>query len=122
MDSILKQETIFPFEIVINDDASKDSTSKIIKEYTEKYPTIFKTLIQTKNQRSRFKCGVGWTDILIIPERIENKSLFMKVMVTRLTPINWKKNWFFKDKSGLYWMFSYNKSIVELGSYWGWKE
>jgi len=50
--SFLKQETNFPFEIIIHDDASIDNSSKIIKYFEEKYPTIIKPIYQNKNQYS----------------------------------------------------------------------
>ena len=46
----LSQETDFPFEIIIHDDASTDKTAKIIREYAVKYPQIIKTILQTENQ------------------------------------------------------------------------
>ncbi|CAB0151213.1 Poly-beta-1,6-N-acetyl-D-glucosamine synthase [Pseudidiomarina piscicola] len=49
----LKQETTFPIEILIHDDASTDGTSKIIDKYREKYPHLIKPMIQTKNQFSK---------------------------------------------------------------------
>jgi len=53
LDSFLSQETIFPFEILIHDDASTDGTSDIIRKYSKKYPRIIKPLIQTENQWSK---------------------------------------------------------------------
>jgi glycosyltransferase involved in cell wall biosynthesis len=47
------QETDFPFEILIHDDASTDETAKIIKEYEEKYPDIIKPIYQSENQYSQ---------------------------------------------------------------------
>lgn len=38
LDSILSQKTNFSFEILLGDDASKDGTSEICKEYANKYP------------------------------------------------------------------------------------
>lgn len=49
----LIQETSFPFEIVIHDDASTDGTSAIIKEYSDRYPRIIKPICQKENQWSR---------------------------------------------------------------------
>ena len=38
LDGILKQETSFPFEILLGEDASTDGTREICLEYAEKYP------------------------------------------------------------------------------------
>jgi glycosyltransferase involved in cell wall biosynthesis len=48
----LAQETDFPFEILIHDDASTDSTRQIIKKYAENYPNIIKPMYQLENQFS----------------------------------------------------------------------
>lgn len=50
---LLVQKTTFPFEIIIHDDASIDSTSKIIEEYKSLYPNIIKVIIQKENQYSK---------------------------------------------------------------------
>lgn len=49
LDSVLNQEVDFPYEIIIGDDASTDSTPKIIMEYVDKYPEIIKPIIRKKN-------------------------------------------------------------------------
>lgn len=51
----LMQETDFPFEIVINDDASTDKTADIIKRYSKKYPRLFNSIFQEENQYSKNK-------------------------------------------------------------------
>ena len=38
LDGFLSQRTDFPYEILINDDASTDGTADIIREYEQKYP------------------------------------------------------------------------------------
>jgi glycosyltransferase involved in cell wall biosynthesis len=49
----LIQETDFPFEIVIHDDASSDRTADVIREYAEKYPKLFRAIYQTEKQYSK---------------------------------------------------------------------
>lgn len=50
IESFLSQKTTFPYEIIIHDDASTDSTTKIIQCYAEKYPNLIKTIYQKENQ------------------------------------------------------------------------
>lgn len=51
----LIQQTDFPFEVIVHDDASTDGTSDIVREYANRYPKIFKPVIQTENQYSQGK-------------------------------------------------------------------
>lgn len=53
IEGLLMQRTTFPFEIIIHDDASTDSTKRIIEEYVLKYPEIIKPLFQVENQHSK---------------------------------------------------------------------
>lgn len=53
LNGFLIQETIFPFEILIHDDASEDKTPEIIKSYAERYPNIIKPIFQDINQYSK---------------------------------------------------------------------
>lgn len=50
LEGFLIQETDFPFEILIHDDASTDNTADIIREYEAKYPKLIKPIYQTENQ------------------------------------------------------------------------
>ena len=47
------QETTFPVEIIIRDDASTDGTSQTVKNYAEKYPQNIKPILLSENQHSK---------------------------------------------------------------------
>ena len=53
MEGFLAQETSFPFEIIVHEDASIDRSPEILREYEEKYPEKVKVIYQTKNQYSQ---------------------------------------------------------------------
>lgn len=53
IESFLMQRTVFPFEILIHDDASTDRTPMIIREYEKRYPGLIKGVYQKENQYSR---------------------------------------------------------------------
>ncbi len=53
LDGFLMQETSFPFEIVVHDDASTDSTAIIIHKYEVRFPHILKPIYETENQLSK---------------------------------------------------------------------
>lgn len=49
LDSILIQKTNFRFEILVGDDASPDDTQDILREYLDRYPTIFRMELRPTN-------------------------------------------------------------------------
>lgn len=53
LDGFIMQETTFPFEVIVHDDASTDNSASIIREYANKYPYIIKPIFQTENQYSK---------------------------------------------------------------------
>ncbi len=57
LDSLLMQKCDFRFEILVNDDASKDRTPEIIKEYELRFPEIVKPIYQKENQFSVLGCN-----------------------------------------------------------------
>jgi glycosyltransferase involved in cell wall biosynthesis len=53
LDGFVMQQTTFPFEAIIHDDASTDGSAAIIREYAEKYSDIIKPVYETENQYSK---------------------------------------------------------------------
>ena len=53
LDGFLMQQTHFPIEILIHDDASTDGTDDIIRHYAAQHPDIIFPLFETENQYSR---------------------------------------------------------------------
>lgn len=53
IEGFLLQQTTFPFEIIIHDDASRDGTDQIIKEYALSYPNLIFPVYQKENQYSK---------------------------------------------------------------------
>ena len=53
LDGFVMQQTTFPFEAIVHDDASTDGSASIIREYAEKYPDIIKPIFETENQYSK---------------------------------------------------------------------
>jgi len=50
VESALMQQTDFPFEIIINDDCSKDNTTEVCKAYQKANPHLIRLYIQDSNQ------------------------------------------------------------------------
>ena len=61
IESVLAQKTDFPFELIVHDDASVDSTPQIIRAYAEKYPDIIVPVLQTENKMQT--CNIAETYI-----------------------------------------------------------
>ena len=64
LDSFLNQKTDFPFEVLVNDDASTDSTGDIIREYAARYPEIIRPFYQKENLYSR---RINLYDVVFFP-------------------------------------------------------
>lgn len=58
---ILGQETTFPFEVIIRDDASTDGTADILREFEAKYPRVIRGIYETENQyqKERARTRIG---------------------------------------------------------------
>ena len=64
LEGFVSQETDFPFEVLVNDDASTDGTAAILREYAEKYPDIIRPFYQEKNLYSQ---GINIYDAVFYP-------------------------------------------------------
>jgi len=53
IEGFLMQETDFPFEILIRDDASTDKTAEIVKKYADRYPQLIKPVFEQENTFSK---------------------------------------------------------------------
>lgn len=51
-EGFVKQQTNFPFVVIVHDDASTDKSVTIIREYENKYPHIFRPIYEKENQYS----------------------------------------------------------------------
>lgn len=49
LDSLVKQETNFKFEIVVGEDCSLDNTKKIVQQFEDKYPDLFVMIYHDSN-------------------------------------------------------------------------
>lgn len=53
LEGFLLQETTFPVEIIVQDDASTDGTADIVRTYTRRHPQLFRPVFHETNQYSR---------------------------------------------------------------------
>jgi len=49
IEGVVKQETEYPFELIIGEDCSTDGTREIVLDYQRKYPDIIRVVISDKN-------------------------------------------------------------------------
>ena len=49
LDGFLAQQTDFPFEVIIADDASTDRTPAILREYAERHPAVIRPILRPEN-------------------------------------------------------------------------
>lgn len=99
LNSFLMQETDFPFQIIVHDDASTDGTISIIKEYEEMYPHIVKPIYEEENLYSQ-----GFDKILrTINEKLTGKYVaFCEGDDFWIDPQKLQKQYDFMEKNNLY--------------------
>ncbi|HEY6898544.1 MAG TPA: glycosyltransferase [Rhodocyclaceae bacterium] len=51
--SFLQQQTCFPFEIIVRDDASTDGTAAKVADFAQRYPNIIRPLLNAENRFSK---------------------------------------------------------------------
>lgn len=49
LESIVTQQTDFPFEVIVGDDASTDGTTDIVRDYAERYPNLIRPVFHENN-------------------------------------------------------------------------
>lgn len=59
LEGFVMQQTDFNFVVIVHDDASTDSTPKIIKEYSQKYPELIFPILEKENQYSKGPGNLG---------------------------------------------------------------
>ena len=64
LDGFLNQKTDFEYKILVHDDASKDGTQAIIKEYEKRYPGKIFAVCQSENKMSK---GIGVITEYLLP-------------------------------------------------------
>lgn len=91
IESVLAQETSFPYELLIGDDASDDGTSDIVAEYAQAYPDIIKAFIRPENvgaarnavlllqqARGELIASLEGDDYWIDPRKLEKQAAFLR--------------------------------------------
>lgn len=141
-DGFVMQKTDFKFEVLVHDDASTDKSAEIIMDYVNKYPDIFKPIIQTENQFSKgdriwttyqFPRAKGkylafcegddyWIDPLKLQKQVDFLENHKEVVVCSHTVLNYlqKNNKFVQNFYKLNFVKENNLSLYkyDLDNYW----
>lgn len=57
IESVLMQETKYPFQLIIGEDCSKDGTREIVRQYAKKYPDKIKAILNAENLGAQKNAG-----------------------------------------------------------------
>lgn len=88
----LGQETDFPFEVIVRDDASTDGTADVVRRFAESHPGIVKALIERENTyqtvraveivrqnlRGTYTAYCDGDDYWIDPRKLQNQVNLMR--------------------------------------------
>lgn len=91
IESVVNQQTNFPFEIVIGDDHSTDGTSQIVDQYAAQYPDLIKvvrgktnggpqpnSIRILENSQGKYMAALEGDDYWIDPLKIQKQADFME--------------------------------------------
>jgi hypothetical protein len=86
------QETTFPVQILVHDDASTDGTAAIVREYAERYPELIVAVLQRENlyskgrrpelgrlQPARYLAHCEGDDYWIVPDKLERQIAILEM-------------------------------------------
>ena len=92
LDSILMQRTTFPFEIIVGDDCSKDTTVGILKEYQTRFPEKIRLILHESNMglngkynalstfaaaKGEYTAQLDGDDYLVSPDKLQKQVEMM---------------------------------------------
>ena len=87
------QETNYPFEVMIHDDASTDGSAEVIRRFEARYPSIIRATYQTENQysqgrrpglalrqkcRGRYICSCEGDDFWVVAAKLQRQFDYME--------------------------------------------
>jgi glycosyltransferase involved in cell wall biosynthesis len=91
IESVVNQQTSFPFEIVIGDDHSTDGTSQIVDQYAAQYPDLIKvvrgktnggpqpnSIRILENSQGKYMAALEGDDYWIDPLKLQKQADFME--------------------------------------------
>lgn len=105
LEGFIMQKTSFPFEIIVCDDASTDSTASIIKQYEKQFPKLFKTFYHTENQYSK---GIPFFTNELITSSVGKYIALCEGDDYWIDPLKLQKQVDFLDKNTAYTMCFHN--------------
>lgn len=125
LQSIVDQETNFPFEVIVADDGSTDGTAAIVKEYGDDYEGVVKPIlrpvniggaknfVETHNVANAIYVAHIDGDDLMLPGKLQRQVDFLDAMPD--CSVVWHKMNLFDDKGGFVSGENYDLSFFPDG-------